>query len=185
MSEGGSGVAWLDLDGRKLHGQLWIGGVWTGATHFARDAGERPLPGVYAYTASAWPGDKYDGGRAELRLFELLNTSGKGAAPGDARLGTGEDRPVLRPNYHFDGDLGDFEKNGNYPLGGLAARNGIVVVGLKASDQLLFVDAAAGEVLGTTPLPDPRASRSTNKAGCWHCRRRRCCASRSRHPRKN
>src|SRR5438477_5284786 len=63
VAEGGSGVAWLDLDGNKLYGQMWIGGIWTGASQLTRDAGDDPVPGVYAYTASVWEN--------ELRLFEL------------------------------------------------------------------------------------------------------------------
>ncbi|HET6246632.1 MAG TPA: PA14 domain-containing protein [Tepidisphaeraceae bacterium] len=155
VSEGGSGLAWLDLSGHKLHGQLWIGGVWTGATHLARDAGDKPVPGVYAYTAAAWPGDKYDGGRAELRLFELCNKS-KNPAPGDSRFGTGEDKPVITPNYLLDDITDDFEKTGGYPLGGIAVHNGLLVASLKRTNKLLFIDAAEGELLGTAACDDPR-----------------------------
>jgi hypothetical protein len=41
VSEGGSGLAWLDMQGNKLHGQMWIGGAWTGATSLARDTGDQ------------------------------------------------------------------------------------------------------------------------------------------------
>ena len=155
VSEGGSGVAWLDLDGHKLHGQLWIGGVWTGATHLAYDAGDAPVPGVYAYTAAAWPGDKYNGGKSELRLFQLLTNADRKAAPRDTRFGFGEDRPVLTPNFTLP-FFASGEESGQYPLSGLAVRNGLVVVALQTLNQLLFVDAKAGQVLTTATLESPR-----------------------------
>lgn len=147
VSEGGSGLAWLDLNGRKLHGQLWIGGVWTGATHLARDDGEspasgsQPVPGVYAYTGSAWEN--------ELRLHQLVTATNKTDAPKDTRFGTGEDRPVLTPNFKFP-------DTSSAALGGLAVHNGLLVASLPKLNQLLLVDAAARKVLGTVPVDDPR-----------------------------
>ena len=65
VAEGGSGLAWVGLDGRKLHGQMWVGGVWTGAQQIARDQGDHPVPNIYAYVASTWG--------SELRLHKLVN----------------------------------------------------------------------------------------------------------------
>lgn len=147
VTEGGSGLAWLDLNGRKLHGQMWVGEAWTGATHLARDdgksltSGSKPVPGVYAYTGSAWEN--------ELRLHQLVTATNKTDAPSDIRLGTGEDRPVLTPNFKFP------DKN-SAALSGLAVHNGLLVASLSKLNQLLFVDAAAQKVLGTVPLDDPR-----------------------------
>lgn len=155
VSEGGSGVAWLDLDGRKLHGQMWIGGVWTGATHLARDEGDAPVPGVYAYTASAWHGDKYNGGKPELRLFQLLRAADAKTAPRDTRFGFGEDRPVLKPNFALP-PFSKAEDEAQYPLSGLAVRNGLVVVAFGIHNQLLFVDAKAGQAVSTATLECPQ-----------------------------
>lgn len=147
VSEGGSGLAWLDLNGRKLHGQLWVGGVWTGATHLARDNGtgaankSKSVPGVYAYTASTWDN--------ELRLHELLSATNRTDAPKDTRFGTGEDRPVLTPNFKLPD-----EKSAE--LGGLAVNNGLLIASLTKLNQLLLVDAAAHKTLGSVPLDDPR-----------------------------
>jgi hypothetical protein len=149
VAEGGSGVAWVDLAGRKLHGQMWIGGVWTGASYVTRDAGDKPVPGVYAYTATAWEGDGYNKNVPELRLHQLVTGGKKLKAPGDKRFGFGEDPPVLQPNYKFP----DKEHAG---VGGLAARNGLVAASLTKMNQLLFVDAAGAKVLGTAALDDPR-----------------------------
>jgi hypothetical protein len=63
VAEGGHGLAWVDLDGRKQGGRGWVGGVWTGAPYLARDAGDRPDPDAYVYVGSAWEG--------ELRLTAL------------------------------------------------------------------------------------------------------------------
>lgn len=153
VSEGGSGLAWLDLDGHKINGQLWIGGVWTGATQLARDDGDKPVPGIYAYTGAAWTGDKYNGNRPELRLFTL--TTDRAKAPQDQRFGTGEDKPLLTPNYALPAGLSLNEHEGVTPLGGLAVRNGIVVVSITPIGQLLFVDAAAHKTLATAPLDRP------------------------------
>jgi len=155
VSEGGSGVAWLDLHGNKIHGQLWIGGVWTGATHLARDEGENPAPGVYAYTGSAWHGDQYNGNVGELRLHELLLPAARTNAPRDGRFGTGEDRPILKPAYKLSG-LTNAEHAESYPLGGLAVRNGLLVAALRTENKLLFIDAKAQKDLGTAPLEAPR-----------------------------
>ncbi len=149
VAEGGSGVAWVDLDGRKLHGQMWIGGVWTAASHLTRDAGDKPVPGVYAYTAAAWEGDGFNKNVPELRLHQLVTGEKKLKAPGDTRFGSGEDLPVLKPNFTFP-------DKAHAAIGGLAARNGLVVASLTKMNRLLFVDAAAGKVLGAAALEDGR-----------------------------
>jgi hypothetical protein len=147
VSEGGSGVAWLDLDGNKIHGQLWIGGVWTGATQLTRDEGSDPVPGVYAYSGSAWEG--------ELRLYELLDEKSRERGPADSRFGTGEDRPVLKPVWKFpSGKFTDHEKR--LGLSGLAVHNGLLVASLPTLNQLLFIDAKARKELGLAALNDPR-----------------------------
>jgi len=174
VAEGGSGLAWIDLDGRKRYGQHWIGGVWTGATHLARDAGPERVPGVYAYSGSAWEaaaGGGYDGPRSELRLAELLTRDTKGGAPRDARFGSGWDRPLLAPFSPYAGLLpAGVEKLGvtgedtryAFPdaahcgLSGLAVHDARLVAALPKMDQLLWVDARARRIIGTVPLADPR-----------------------------
>jgi len=148
VSEGGSGVAWLDLKGNKIHGQLWIGGVWTGATQFTRDEGDDAVPGVYAYTGSAWEG--------ELRLYELLDEKTHGRGPADSRFGTGEDRPVLKPAWKFPESDKASNDDKRPRLKGLAVHNGLLVASLPTLNQLLFVDARERKDLGAASLNDPR-----------------------------
>lgn len=161
VSEGGSGLAWLDMDGRKLNGQMWLGGIWTGASFLARDEGDHPVPNVYAYAGAGWKGDKYNNNVAELRLHELVAPGAKTAAPKDVRLGSGEDRPVLTPTFKIPGmakaaDNLSVSSEATDPLGGLAVRNGLLVAAVPSANLLLFVDAAAHKELGTATLECPR-----------------------------
>jgi hypothetical protein len=146
VSEGGSGVAWLDLSGNKIHGQLWIGGVWTGATQLTRDEGNDPVPGVYAYSGSAWEG--------ELRLYELVDDKTRSSGPSDGRFGTGEDRPVLKPVWTFPDKPKEDDKQ--LWLKGLAVHNGLLVASLPTLNQLLFINAKEKKELGTASFKDPR-----------------------------
>jgi hypothetical protein len=160
VSEGGSGLAWLDMNGRKLNGQVWLGGVWTAASHLARDEGDKPVPGVYAYAGAGWKGDKYNDNVAELRLHELVATPAK-KGPSDTRMGNGEDRAVLTPTFKIPAatpaaDNIEAEASGDKnPLGGLAVHNGLLVASLPWNGLLLFVDAAAHKALGAAKLNNP------------------------------
>ncbi|MBI5831503.1 MAG: hypothetical protein HZB16_04225, partial [Armatimonadetes bacterium] len=78
VAEGGHGLAWVDLDGRKQGGRGWIGGNWTGAPYLARDAGDAPVADTWLYAGSAWEG--------ELRLTAVTRAG---------------DKPVVK--YAFDG----------------------------------------------------------------------------------
>ncbi|HEY3323049.1 MAG TPA: hypothetical protein VGP72_21535 [Planctomycetota bacterium] len=69
VSEGGHGLAWVDLDGKKQGGRANVGGAWTGAQHLARDLGANADPKAYAYVGSGW--------ETELRLFALTKEGDK------------------------------------------------------------------------------------------------------------
>ena len=131
VTEGGSGLAWLDLEGRKRDGKGWIGGNWTGAPYLARDNGNNPVAGVYAYAAAAW---------GELRLTALTKNG---------------DRPVLNPVFTFPGEPKD-DHNPNSAVTGLAVHNGLLVASLPKLGKLFFVDAHAGKPIGMVECADPR-----------------------------
>jgi hypothetical protein len=171
ISEGGHGLAWLDLNGRKRFGQMWIGGVWTGASHLARDHGTNRVKEVYAYAAAAYQGGGFDGAKAELRLAELVTTEGKAGTPRDGRFGTGWDRPLLVPNAPYSGVLPKgvkkpearpadyrfvFPDNAHVGLSGLAVYNSLLAASLPKMNELLWVDASKRKILGTVALSDPR-----------------------------
>jgi hypothetical protein len=143
VSEGGSGLAWVDLEGRKQGGRGWIGGNWTAAPYLAGDAGPQALPDIYAYVGSVWATAK-GSTKAELRLTALTATG---------------DKPILR--HEFDAKTTDMPDE----ISALAVRDGILVVSLPLQKQLLFADAKAGKLLGTAPLEDPRGLAFDSKGG--------------------
>ncbi len=49
VAEDGSGLAWLDITGKKIRGQRGLGGPWTGASYLARDRDQSQI-----YAASFW-----------------------------------------------------------------------------------------------------------------------------------
>ena len=134
--EGGSSLAWLDLEGRKQRGMGWLGGGnWTGVGNLARDVGAKPLPEVQLYSATTWPAN--GDATQEFRLIAI---------------GEKANKPVL---------IHPFPKSPEDPpyeclLGGLAARDGLVLATLPSRNQLLIVDAAAGKLVKTLPLTDAR-----------------------------
>ncbi len=141
VAEGGSGLAWVNLDGQKLHGQMWVGGDWTGAQQIARDLGSNPQSGVYAYVASSWKG--------ELRLHELVNDKQRKLnPPQNPRLGNGENPPVLNPAWRFPRPEAD-------GIGGLAVYDGLIVISLPKMDSLLLIDAPHARVVGSVPVSQP------------------------------
>jgi hypothetical protein len=129
VTEGGSGLAWVDLDGRKRYGIGWIGGNWTGAAFLAADRGARRVPAWYAYTGSAFEG--------ELRL-NGLRAEGGGPQGGDGQ--------VLKWNFPSKADC---------DLAGLAAYDGVVVCSLPRLDRLLLIDGNDGRILGQVPCAHP------------------------------
>jgi hypothetical protein len=146
VSEGGHGLAWVDLNGNKVGGRANVGGAWTGAPYLARDAGPHAVAGAYAYVGAAWEG--------ELRLTALI--SNPAALPRiDNDFRVGEDLAVLKPNYALAGKIRSTDKEGKPALTGLAAHDGLLVASLKQSNELLFVDVAAHKALGTVTLDAP------------------------------
>ncbi len=142
VSEGGAGLAWVDLDGKKIGGRGWIGGNWTAAPHLARDAGKNAVPDVFAYVGSTWTSGTTNTDRehGELRITAL---TAKG------------DKPVIKhPFTPPAGDEGDHHWIAQ--LGGIAAHDGLVVASFNKLGSLLFVDARTGKTLGEVPVKSPR-----------------------------
>jgi hypothetical protein len=141
VSEGGAGLAWVDLHGKKLGGRGWVGGNWTAAPYLARDEGAKADASVFAYVGSTWTAstDNRDQTHGELRITALTAK---------------DDKPILK--YPFTPPAGD---DGDHhwidQLGGIAVRDGLLVTSLTKLGALIFVDTREGKVLGTLPMESP------------------------------
>jgi hypothetical protein len=139
VAESSHGVIWTDLAGNKLDGKLWVGGNWTGATHLARDRGPQPVADVYAYSGIVWEGG--------LRLVAFTPKEYRTVVP-----------------YAFAEKPAD---KSLAALGGLAVHDGLLVASLPKMNAMLFVDAAAGKVIGTVPLQDGRGLAFDGEGRLW------------------
>ena len=146
VSEGGAGLAWVDLDGKKIGGRGWVGGNWTAAPYLARDDGAKGVPEVFAYVGATWTAStsNADKTHGELRITAL---TAKG------------DRPVIKhpftPPVAHDG-AGEGDNHWVDQLGGLAVRDGLLVASMNKLGALLFIDAHDGKVLGEKRVESPR-----------------------------
>ena len=143
VAEGGAGLAWVDQNGVKQGGRVWVGGTWTGAPYLSADNGPNALPGAYAYAASVWKSAKGPN-QVELRVTALTD---KG------------DNEVVRYEFESNG-----VKGVQAEISGLAVRDGLVAVALPLQKKLLFVRARpdatgkiSGQVVTTVPIDDARA----------------------------
>lgn len=134
ITEGGSGLAWLDVNGNKKWGVGWIGGAWSGAGYLARDVGTQKLADTYAFVGASISN--------ELRLTALTKNG---------------DRAVLTPAYSLSRNPGEGETDSS-DVGGIAVRNNLLVATLRRREggKLLLVDVLAGKELGTIPFADGR-----------------------------
>ena len=135
ITEGPDGLAWLDLNGRKIGGKKWIGGAWTAAPFMAMDAGENADRSIVFYVASVWETGK-NSGNNELRVTGLAKVY---------------DKPILL--LKLDSLETKFDKS--VELGGIAVHNNIAVVSLTKRNELLFVDVTQRKVLGNIAVPSP------------------------------
>ena len=136
--EGGSSLAWVDLDGRKQKGMGWLGGGnWTGASHLARDTGPKPVADYEVFAATTWPEKRWGEASMELRIIGVREPKNE-----PILIHKFPSRPE-DPIYHT-------------LLGGLAVRDGLIVASIPSRNQLLFIDARRKRLLVTLPLSDVR-----------------------------
>lgn len=133
VTEGPDGLAWVDLDGRKLGGKKWIGGNWTAAPYLGRDDGEQAVEGVYGYVASAWETGKKSG-KVELRVTPLT---------------AGNNKDGIRIELPFEGKpFSDY-------IGGLAVRNAVAACSIPKLNKIMFVDTKAGKPVDELAVKAP------------------------------
>lgn len=135
VAEGGAGMAWVDLEGRKQGGIGHVGGAWTGAPFMARDDGPNAVADHVLYVAAVWSTAK-GSDTAELRLNAITKTG---------------EKPVVK--YEFKPTN---PKDMMAEIRGISAYNGLIVVSLPQQKQLRFVDAREGKLLDGIAIEDPR-----------------------------
>jgi len=148
VSEGGHGLAWVDLDGRKVGGVGWVGGTWTGAAFLARDDGPNALTNVAGYAAAPWSTetylDKANDKHGEIRLTAITPSGNKLAY-----------KYIFTPSFATNAPkAGDHDWFGQ--LGGFAAWNGVLAFTLTKLDQVVFVATRATNRVTTLAVNDPR-----------------------------
>lgn len=142
VSEGTHGLAWVDLEGKKVGGMNWVGGNWTGAPFLACDLGQKPAEGRTVFSGSVWPVDRDKKPiELELRLNAITKDGSKQVAK------------VTWTTTVTDEKGEDVVKN---KLAGIAAHDGVLVASLRNRGLLLFVNASDGQVLGEQKIADPR-----------------------------
>ncbi|HTJ30792.1 MAG TPA: hypothetical protein VL346_09840, partial [Acidobacteriaceae bacterium] len=152
ISEGGSALAWVDLDGHKQGGRGWIGGDWTGAPYMARDTSAGPDHSIYVASVFANLKDLSPTSPMQLRIT-ALTTHGDRSVLNYSFTGGGTRQPydskawsIARSNAVMD------------QLAGLSVRNGVAVVSLAMRNEIVLVNLVAGKVMGVIQLQDPRGS---------------------------
>lgn len=129
VAEGGDGLVYVDMDGRKTGAIHWLGGNWTGASHLARDAGAKAVKGVLAYTGAGWEQD----GKRELGEIRLMKITAQGA------------KPVMPFKV---------ESRANAEVGGLAAHDGVLAVAIPPMKQVFLIDVEAAKISEAFPVTD-------------------------------
>ncbi|MFC5862566.1 hypothetical protein ACFPT7_09715 [Acidicapsa dinghuensis] len=146
VAEGGAGFAWVDLNGNKQGGKEWIGGGWTGAAFLARDRGPHADARFYAYAAAVF-GDRASAAKTQSAVLRLTGLTAQG------------DKPLLAYNFNMGQPVpGQPSGSDRWPdeAGGLAAWNGVLAVSFPLLNQVFFVEAASGNVLGQSQVQNPR-----------------------------
>ena len=145
VSEGGAGLAWVDLAGGKHGGRGWVGGNWTAAPYLACDTGKQADPDAYLYVAAAWSVDaetKTPNPHGEIRVTALTQKGDRAVV-----------KYVFEPSPHAKVP-GDGKWTGQ--IAGLAVYDKRVVVSMPGMGQLLVLDAKTGQINGLVPLKDSR-----------------------------
>jgi hypothetical protein len=159
-SEWGDAFMWTTLDGRKLHGQQWAGGVFGGGMYLARDVGPEPVGRAYAYSITrgeekADPKDE----KSKVRTAKIMAFF---QGPEERQF---KDLPVLEKAVR----LGPSTRDNLFCVGGLAVFNGTLVLSAPYDDQLVVIaldatspdfksrkPAALGREIARLPLERPQ-----------------------------
>lgn len=142
-SEWGDSFMWTTLDGRKLHGQVWAGGVFGGGMYLARDVGPAAVGQAYAYSITRGEKSNPKVKKSKVRTAKIMAFF-KG--PGDRPF---RDQPVLEDAIR----LGASTRDNLFCVGGLAVYNGVLVFSAPYDDQLVVIGLEATEPDFTSKKP--------------------------------
>jgi len=132
VAEGGDGAVWTDLHGKKLSGVRRMGGTFSGVTHIARDRGERAIGQIECYVATGWMRDDPANRFREVRLNALTKT-------GD--IGRRVLNYAVSEHAELDPQTGKAKKA---ILNGLAVHDGLMVIAVGDTGELVFIDVLGG-----------------------------------------
>ncbi|WP_460971363.1 hypothetical protein [Spirosoma migulaei] len=136
ISEGPDGFAWVDLNGKKLGGMKWLGGVWTGAPFMSYDPGKGRLADVDVYIASSWE-------------------TAKKSSDGELRINSyPQSKKFPGIKYPLGGFISGETKT--TAIGGLASFDGTLVVSLPFRNKLIYFDFKTGSYLGSIDIKSPK-----------------------------
>jgi hypothetical protein len=159
LTEGPDGLIWTNLEGKKMGGKVWIGGIWRSAPYLARDDGSLADKEVFVYTASVGQVDN-KGDKTKKIVPELtLNALGQGPDKLIAKILLDE-RQEERPDL-------------NQELGGLASYNGVLACSLTRSNKIIFVRALGttndetGKILHSIDVPSPQGLIYDTQGRLW------------------
>jgi len=134
VTEGPDALIWTDLNGKKIGGKKWLGGVWTGAPYLARDMGSKADVKMFAYAGSIWFQNN------EKTMLELRVTG----------INAGKDKQVVKYTIGaINPDLDDKKE-----MGGFAIYNNKGVVSLR--NQLFILDLKDGTVEKKIAVNSPK-----------------------------
>ncbi|MBA3698878.1 MAG: hypothetical protein H0W78_08490 [Planctomycetes bacterium] len=146
VAEGGHGLFWVGLDGKKKGGVHWLGGHWTGAQTLAVDVGNKPLADTAIYVASGFEG--------EVRFVSLTkNLNEKILAK--VRVETSDKAPTGTGKAEAVRVTGKGDAKPLAWVGDLAARDGVIVASLPRLGEVWLVDAGLGRLIGRIALDKP------------------------------
>ena len=132
VAEGGHGLFWVDLEGKKHGGLHWLGGHWTGAQTLAADVGPNADDGTAVYVVSGFQG--------EVR-FVALDRNFEEVDLGKFRVGPQEKGLMKDPAM----------------VGDIAVHDQLIVASLINLGQLWVFDAQRKALLGKIDLDAPEA----------------------------
>ena len=140
VSEGTHGLAWVDLDGKKMGGVNWIGGAWTGAPYVARDSAKDAIADNIVYVGSVWETGKKST-VAELRLTAMTS---KGEAP------------IYKEEWPLPSGQTLHDDRLSSQISGLAAHNNMLAAALKRLNKVVLVDVKSKTKKGEQTINDLR-----------------------------